>query len=529
MERLIIIPAIKKNVAFDNDLVKKIAGIMLIQRAFNLAMSLEKKSQIWVITDSQEIELMCQRQNIHCLKDAVLCLDENPISSLYDKIKTLPKSEHIFLLWPYCPLLKPKIINEAWSKYKAEKGKAMISVRASKADLIHSPDGLLEQKSALPLYRKVRAFIFISRKQVEQEHIAFFPIVLSEPYADISSFHDWWVVEKLLKRRRILFHVIGNNKLGMGHIYRALTLAHEVTHHEVIFLCNKESDVALNKLAGYEYYLKSCESGEEINTILSMAPDLVINDVLNTRQSDIRQLKNAGIKVVNFEDLGTGALEADLVINELYDQPQFEGGSILWGHSFSFLRDEFTEAKVHRFCNKVDHILLTFGGSDPSNMTLKVLTTIHEYCITHNLKVNIVCGTGYLYKEELIHYLEQTGYPGFSCTFETGVISQAMEKAQIAIASNGRTTYELAHMNIPSIIIAHNYREHTHRFTVAENGFINLGVFDEIKDPEDITKNLNDLIFDTKLRRKLNNSMKAFNFLKNKERVFQYILELLDD
>ena len=44
-----------------------------------------------------------------------------------------------------------------------------------------------------------------------------------------------------------------------------------------------------------------------------------------------------------------------------------------------------------------------------------------------------------------------------------------MEQSQLAIVSNGRTLYELAHMNIPAIVLSQHKRESTHSFAYEEN------------------------------------------------------------
>ena len=46
----------------------------------------------------------------------------------------------------------------------------------------------------------------------------------------------------------------------------------------------------------------------------------MVNDILNTDESEIIFLKSLGFKVVNIEDEGTGANFADGVINALYDK-----------------------------------------------------------------------------------------------------------------------------------------------------------------------------------------------------------------
>ena len=52
--------------------------------------------------------------------------------------------------------------------------------------------------------------------------------------------------------------------------------------------------------------------------VTDLNPDMVVNDVLNTTDEFILNLKEQGIVVVNFEDLGSGSDHADIVFNELY-------------------------------------------------------------------------------------------------------------------------------------------------------------------------------------------------------------------
>ena len=57
-----------------------------------------------------------------------------------------------------------------------------------------------------------------------------------------------------------------------------------------------------------------------------------------------------------------------------------------------------------------------------------------------------------------------------------------MERADIAISSQGRTMYELAYMQVPTVLIAQNERELKHEFGSLENGFVNLGINNELED-----------------------------------------------
>jgi len=104
-----------------------------------------------------------------------------------------------------------------------------------------------------------------------------------------------------------------------------------------------------------------------------------------------------------------------------------------------------------------------------------------------------------------------------------------MEKTQIAISSNGRTVYELAHMNMPSIIVSQHKREKTHLFSREENGFINVGLYKKGHTENIIACQLKTLIENNEYRKKLFDNIKKFNFIKNKKRIVKMILKLLSE
>ena len=177
-----------------------------------------------------------------------------------------------------------------------------------------------------------------------------------------QSYADWWVCEGQLRRKRIVFRVIGNRDVGMGHIYRALTLAHAIVDHELIFVCRPDDEAAVNKIAGLDYPVYVIEGGRVTQQLLALQPHLVINDCLDTEEPEIRRLRAAGVRVINFEDLGTGAKAADRVVNELYEEPLQPGDHILWGMDYAFLREEFTAATPRDFSERPARLLVTLAA-----------------------------------------------------------------------------------------------------------------------------------------------------------------------
>ena len=129
----------------------------------------------------------------------------------------------------------------------------------------------------------------------------------------------------------------------------------------------------------------------------------------------------------------------------------------------------------HKYKKQVNAVLLAFGGTDQHNMSHAIYKAVRKLCDQSGINIHIVTGPGYEGYEELRSDIEK--YGGASITHATGVISHIMEQTQVAITSNGRTVYELAHMNIPSIVIPQHEREKTHSFASEDNGFIPLETY----------------------------------------------------
>ncbi|MDN5098599.1 hypothetical protein O8C85_08650 [Aliarcobacter butzleri] len=520
---LVVIPAIKKSAVIPDQLIKKLDGVTLIQRAINTTLEITTNKNILVVTDSEEISLICERNKIKCYRNSELKFtSENILDSIFSIVKNKPQS-NIFLFRANTPLVGSDILKEAYNCFLKNIEYILTSVRNEKRKLLQLENELLQKVSDKEYFEELKAFHIFNKNYVQNKQFKPY-IIETEKSIEIESYQDWWVCEKVLQRKRIVFNVIGNIEIGMGHIYHSLALAHEITDHEVIFVCDEEYKIAVDKIASMDY--KVVATNDVLNTVLKINPNMVINDVLNTDENYIKILKQNNIKVVNFEDLGNGSNYADLVFNELYDEPQIEGSTYFWGYEYLALRDEFYEAVPHSMVKEISEILITFGGTDQNNLTLLTLQSILDKCKEKNIKINIVCGGAYKFKEELEFFLNNIEYKNISLTYASGVISKIMEKSQLAIASNGRTVYELADMNIPSIIISHHERESTHSFATLDKGFINLGLFNNETGIR-ITEKFDKLVNDKDYRELLFMNIKKYSFRENKQKVVNKILELL--
>ena len=536
MKTVAYVSAHSKNTVFPNDLLRRIAGKNLIQRAIAKARDFGVSDQhIFVYTDSEEISLLVERAGaIPLVDNGTTSERQSQLSWLFNHFRNIVHpTDRLLKLSPYVPLLDVGTLKKASSLLENAGVGAVVStnirpIRSTVESYTTMEDTLTTQNLVNSRF-KSQAFVLMDGsvfKDDQMKRIGIETIDLDSDVLEINSHHDWWICEKLIKRKRVIFRVIGNETVGMGHIYRSLALARELYDHEVIFITDTESGSAVRKLVKYDYRTEIYRKSGIVEKIIEFAPDLLINDILDTNRSEVVHLRSSGMRVMNFEDLGDGAREANVTINELYDNPCLDGYNIRWGSKYYFLRDEFIDAVPCKYARHPIGILLAFGGADVHNLTRKILFTIKDICKHRGIPIYVVTGPAYKNYSDLED--EVATMEGVSLTHATGVISKLMEKVSIAITSNGRTVYEMAHMNIPAIVIPQHERERTHLFATENNGFIALEPYTKDKSETEVLAAFTRVIDNHEYRKALYKNTLRHSFSENKKRVLDLINQELE-
>ena len=549
-ERCLVIPAIKKNAVIPDQLVKKLAGKTLIQRALDTARAVVSGRDILVVTDSDEIRLICERAGVGCeYNPAHVIRSLDIVSALRPVLERLAAGyERIIIYRASSPLVKAHDIKDAYVRFTKERSDCLVTVKSLKYRLWQEKgsdiDALLFNEDEHTVYVETSALFMLRSdalgkhdggdgKQGEEKALSASQGFKATPYflhdrgIEITSYLDWWVCEKILQSRHIVFVVAGYPAIGMGHIYRALMLAHEIADHRITFLCTRESELAVSNIAARDYRTK-IQTGEDLAAdVLRLRPDLVVNDILNTDAVYVGKLKEQGVPVVNFEDEGSGAFLADLVVNALYENREAGDERFLCGYRNFCLRDEFINARRNEFRQEIRRIIITFGGTDSSDFTRKTLDALFPICCERGISITVVAGPGYAHKAALAERVALLNSQAILITFThaTNVMSGEMENADLAGCSAGRTGYELAHMRIPAIVLSHHAREDMHTFARPRNGFLYLGVMAEFK--AGAVRKAFTRLLDGNYRAVLYQRLSRFDFTGNKARVVGRILGLL--
>lgn len=535
--RCIVIPAIKKNAVIPDQLVKKLAGMTLMERALHTARGVLPGEDILVVTDSQEITLICERMGVRFHYNPSLKFTSlNIVREMRDVLAEAARNyDDIIIYRASCPLLTWVDIDDAWRHFdrarQQDKADCLVTVKSVRQRVWSqngdSLDALLGDDTAEnPVYVESRSLVILDAKALLSGELnRVIPYFLNDRAIEINSYQDWWICERLLQRRHVLFVVVGYAAIGMGHVYRALMLAHEISGHKVTFLCTRESELAVSSIAARDYRTVVQKSEDLAAEVLALEPDLVINDILNTSEDYMRRLTEADVRCVNFEDEGPGAAHAELVINALYEE-KLEDSRFCYGPRYFCLRDEFASAVRNEFRPELKNVLITFGGTDAQDMARRTLDCIEPVCRERGIVVRIVAGPGYAHKDAMEAHVAALGNPLIEFTYITNVMSRMMEGADLAICSAGRTVYELAHMRVPAMVLAHHEREARHTFARAHNGFAYLGIMDKVSNRK--IRTVFTRLLDTERRLRLFERQDRFTFARNKARVVGQMLGLLE-
>ncbi len=538
---LVIIPARGGSVGIPRKNLRNLNGKPLISYSIKNALKSKYSPDVYVSSDDEEILYISQKSGAQIYKrDASIADSQTTLDPvIYDAYKNISKAnvkkyKLIITLQPTSPLLETNSLDEAIEKMiKNPEIDTLISAKNT-THLTWLEDGekfipnyekRLNRQFLPPMYTETGGFLItrdsvISESSRIGENTQLYVLKNSKETIDIDTYEDFHLASYYLKRKKILFVVAGYNEIGFGHIYRTLLLASNITTHELVILTTKDSSEGYEKLKNYNFKVKMQKYDDIVDDILEINPDAVINDILNTDAIYMKQLKDKGIKLINFEDMGEGTRYADMVVNALYPNND-DIQNAYFGSKYFCARDEFILSSPKEITEEVKNILITFGGTDPNNLTLKVVKSINDYCITNSINIDIVLGFGY----QNLSTLE--GYKNINIHRDVKNISDFMSKADLIFTSCGRTVYEIACIGTPSIALAQNDREMTHYFASEKNGFLNLGLGANITE-DDILKRTKDVITNVELRKNMNQKMLSKNLRKGTRRVIKLILDTVE-
>lgn len=485
MKILAIIPARAGSKGIPNKNLRIVGGYPLIHYSIKNALKSRFITDVIVSTDSPEIKIVAQQMGVEVKwRDESLCGDSVTLDAVVDD--AVPKGEkwdYIVTMQPTSPTLKVSTldraieyaISEEWDTVISAINEPHLSWGVKDGKKVPNYKERLNRQYLPPCYLETGAFVISKATVVTAESrigekVDIFEVPENESQ-DVDTFKDLKNVAETLSMPKVAIYVNGNNKRGIGHIYRALELADEFfVKPDIYYDINQTNPKVfgltthtLIPINGIAELFEICK--EKQYTIF-------INDILTTSIDYMIGLRSVlpKAKIVNFEDDGEGILKADLVFNALYHDsslPQVYAGEQYYISNKIFMFYEPIKIK-----EKVKKVFISFGGADPQNYSDRLLDIVskEEY---KRYEFIVVLGRA---KHNVEKLLEYNKYPNIKVLYDVKNMPELMSSCDIGITSRGRTGYELAILGIPSIAMAQNQREEKHGFVCNENGFSYIGL-----------------------------------------------------
>lgn len=271
----------------------------------------------------------------------------------------------------------------------------------------------------------------------------------------------------------ITFRVRANADVGYGHLHRCLAIASHLQHHIVVFLFTLDSDLGAiesTKSVGWPGGWESRDVGRGV----------LINDTLDTTPYEMATLRSKYSHIITLEDMGKGAYIADQAIDSLY-KPD--------GLKYAVLRPEFIGLPTYEVRPNGRAVLVSFGGTDPSGLTAKLIRLANE---------NDWADWRFVVPPGLRDSLPETHFP----VIANPSMAYEMRHADLLITSAGRTVYEAMAVGVPTITMAANPREAHHAHLGPSYGNLYFGM-GRLVVPEDLAQTVAVTLSDVILRRQL--------------------------
>lgn len=541
MRILSVIPARGGSKGIPRKNIKLLCGKPLISYVIRTLKESSFDMDIVVSSDDEEILVIASRYGADpIMRPEKLATDDVTLDPvIYHAVTQMEQKngyqyDYVLTIQPTSPLLQTETLDSAVRSMIEKDYDTLISAVNAPRLSWRMEDGVY-----VPNYKKrvnrqymdknyveTGGFV-ISKRKVVTEHSRFGEKlsvyeVSPKEGIDIDNIEDWWLVEKHLKRKKIMIRVDGYLKIGLGHIYRGLQLIESLTDSDVFFVLHAKSDTGIKKIESSFYpYIVINDNAELPELIKKYQVDIVINDILNTTVAYMEMLRQCNVRIINFEDLGEGAFLADAVINDLYDK-QNDDPKFYWGSDYYLIRDEFLLAESREFSDTVKEIIVLFGGTDPQDLTGRTVAVLRKVAADRDIHITIILGMGYDKRhnlEMILHGCEDK----FSIVQDVRRMTDYMRKADLAISAMGRTMLELAAMSVPTILLAEHARESRHEFGGLENGFLNMGIGIELEE-KTLYETIVWLIECTQVRRAMHAEMRKKDLRHGFSRVEKIIM-----
>ena len=517
--------------------IKKLGAIPLIAHTLEEAKKSHYIDRLIVSTDDDQVERVAREYDAEVVRrpdELAQNISEirEVIRHAVETVENDTRFDIVVTLQATSPFRRAEQIDAAIDELADNDFDAVISLKEERTLTWHRPQGKLEplferagrRDELEPLYHEDGAIRAVRRDVLESsqrlgEKVGH--ILMDKMSAlTVHDIYDFWLAEKLVHLPRVLFCVDGGSEMGMGHVYRSLAVARELTkivpHTDVCFLMRADLPEGVQHIARAGYPIRVAPVGDVhtdtdvdviIGVIRDYSPNIIINDRPFLEDDYLGALAGLGASTINLvdslDDIEKPSKLASIIIATM-QEGEVELDDYHAGPAFAILRDSFQNKADQTMATPEEgrKIVVSFGGSDPQNLTMKALSALDGVA---DVSVTVVLGPAYGYRSELDALVAKLSVkPEILKNVEH--MADILFESDVVLCSGGMTVFEIAALGRPGIVLCQNAREWERMEGFARYGtIVHLGLGTDVSE-ETIQKNAEELVKDRDRRRRMSDA-----------------------
>ncbi|MCC7554231.1 MAG: UDP-2,4-diacetamido-2,4,6-trideoxy-beta-L-altropyranose hydrolase [Methanobacteriaceae archaeon] len=321
--------------------------------------------------------------------------------------------------------------------------------------------------------------------------------------------------------KNLVIRVDADYKTGSGHFMRCLALAESWKEKvgDVFFIMNENEpfkkriiDEGMNYIPNFndsgtisdaEFFI---EKSQKLNAYWTVVDGYVF------KEDFFFKLKKNSLNILMFDDDGLlNHYSADIVLNQnlhgesnWYINKKEDFTKLLIGTKYTLLRKEFLKYLSYKkeISDYGKNILITLGGSDLHNYSLKILKSLNNLNLK-DLEIILLIGPNNTHENSLKEYINNSKI-NVKLIKNTNDMPTLMKWADLVFSGGGSTVWELAFMGVPTIVGASSDVEEVLIKGLNENNlFKTVGKLDSINEIE-LSNLFHELIINESIREKMN-------------------------
>ena len=279
----------------------------------------------------------------------------------------------------------------------------------------------------------------------------------------------------------IVFRADGNNKIGLGHIMRCLSVADAFRRSgkDCLFVVAKDRLSYIINERGYNCIILNSnpykldeEKTQFLQVLKDYSVEAVIVDSYYVTEKYLNAIKNA-YYTVYIDDIYSFAYPVDCLVNyginaskekyaRLYEGKELP--ELLIGTNFVPLRSEFCDLERREQPKAIKNIFVSTGGSDSEHIALSLTECLKKSDKYKNYTFHIVVGAANYDRDKIVNLSKDI--ENISVYSNVSKISRLMLVCDAAISAAGSTMFELCACGLPIVT-----------YTLADNQLDNAKAF----------------------------------------------------